>query len=544
VLLAAAVVIIALAQFTDAVNRLWSLVSPEPERWQVRPLRVRYTTLEGHALSLFVLGELEKGLEEALNTLPVISQNEVYHYLENIHKQFAYPRKYASYFEHSRGKPSEVPIDRLRSLPLCPGTFYAQGGIKLSPQVSPAGLIQDEWSVRLTTSPYLKDSISRLRSLLAKGEIDVDQIEFQKFLSREEALGLLEKYRKNEEREYFAWLTRNGAPRDLFFTRVFFSGCDESFVTRLEPLRLKLRVLILENLLDEPVKLTDRAVSTDEREGLRPESEFRAEKEPTLIHLVADDILNSGESAIVPLRLFLSGENSREDPDESDFHSPVVLDPEQIQQLESSPGEIKFVGYRRSEIEPVPAAKLVAAVLDRPLPARQEYLVGPALEAISVAVNERLVDIRPMQVASINIYHGYNFGSCPHVYVITGEGARQYCGKLLTGLDATDKRGWYFKSLPPDTRSVVIVERDPEVTYLDALRITAKVGRTELLITPEEEALRHRDGVVRILERGGSLEVAFPGLQGIAPRSLLLEAFGHYEPLAEAAKLPELRPPA
>ena len=85
-------------------------------------------------------------------------------------------------------------------------------------------------------------------------------------------------------------------------------------------------------------------------------------------------------------------------------------------------------------------------------------------------MNERPFTVRPMEAKSVHISHGYQFGSCPYVYGVTDDGTR-FLGKVLTGRDALSRRGWYYKEIPGDTRSVVIRERDPEVTYLDALRI-------------------------------------------------------------------------
>ena len=129
-------------------------------------------------------------------------------------------------------------------------------------------------------------------------------------------------------------------------------------------------------LLGQPAKLTDLVLSADDRSELR--TEFRGGNERTLQHLVSGDILAAGETAIVPLSLYLSGVDTRTDPDELDFHSPLDL-PGVRQKMEALES-IEFFSSWTLFSETVPALEVAAALVEETPSAirRNEYPVGLA----------------------------------------------------------------------------------------------------------------------------------------------------------------------
>ena len=145
------------------------------------------------------------------------------------------------------------------------------------------------------------------------------------------------------------------------------------------------------------------------------------------------------------------------------------------------------------------------------------YLYGPSIRLTGITANGLDMPLRQFDPTRVTLEAGIESGSCPFLYVATEDDLKNY-GRILVNAVGRGRTATEEISLDPLARSVVIVEREPEVTQIKmiALRETHSVtGHTT-------ETVLHGEA---LLSFGESLSLELPELRADVDRTLLVTGF-------------------
>lgn len=140
---------------------------------------------------------------------------------------------------------------------------------------------------------------------------------------------------------------------------------------------------------------------------------------------------------------------------------------------------------------------------------------------------------KAISLAPKDMTHTWNCISCPHLAVFRG-GRFVEVGQVLVDRYTRGLRGTDVRRVRLEVRDGLVrlrvIEREPEVTYLDAVQVRVRGRLLEPAGVPHR--VRGADGSTLVLKTGDALELTFraPGLgDGVVAADILVT--GHYEPL-------------
>lgn len=516
---------------------------------RIRPFRITYLILKGHALDLLMNRNIRRQWNRVLG-------GGQYFIIENrVSNNIAELR--ANFSESFNG-------DKFLRKGAAPGTsrklaasyeeqgkemFVGSGGEvsagESQPSLSSANLIS------LTDSLEDPGETWRVRVFRTKSS---DFFVFRKFVSRRD----LDAFTPTTLQKFYAHITRKYMPPDFGVVEMttIEDGCPIETTwnaTWTGPL-LRLNVAIIENVSNEPVSIGKFIVK--EHDSDRPQT--RAEARAALDSQPAEKrdlwrpgILKAGESLVIPVEMSLKASIEPPYPYTEEFSRVVAPSgyPDVLKRVRAAGGiEVRID-------QPAENSKRAKSVLSRIDPetlerimsrgelnfSPREYLYGPSFSLESIQINKFDYAVRRFDPSSLFIISGHDdngevveleAGSCPYIYTYaSGQKTWSNEGVILYGYNSKLKESTDEMVLHHFDGRILIQEKDPETSFLDSIQIRA-VGRDDrqTILHPKNAKLLSADGDYVQLTRGEQLMVDFDLPTGFVAHRLVLELSGYYEP--------------
>lgn len=503
------------------------------------PFRVFYFTLEGYAIDFLLHNKMNAQWEEKLGGQPFIVPNDVSTTLTDLIKRFSDESEalVEVEVENKDKKTYNAELKEPFNEKLFTGS--GEGGALYMPD--PTALIRS-----------LEDPRQSWRVLYSKDAegTAVESLVFRKFISP----GDLDLCENSSFKSFYKYITRDYMPPDFGYANVYFEsgvdcGEDEAGIryvgTYFVGRSLSLRIAVVENISKDAISLDSFTVKVNRAERLRSRKEDKAtlESQPAEKQdLFPQKMLNPGEKIVIPTELPLSYKkdedyrSSSAVPISSKNRGRIVSELQQIDQ-------INFPIYERGSAFTV-SARTVENILNRPgldFSLNTEYLYGPSVSIESVEIDKVSYPFRQLDPAKIVIRNGEGgIGSCPYVYTYSQDGAAWLNeGVILYGLNSKRKEKTVEKQLTRFDGRVLIKEKDPEDSFIDAAYVKAVFpdGR-ELILYPQNRMLRAADGDYLKLRQGEEVIIDFATPQNFTATKYLLGMIGYYTPYPAASRPP------
>jgi len=366
----------------------------------VPKMKTWYFAIRGDGIALLLQGELDQALGKLLGGKPIVWRNDVYRAVAAMHSQLSRRSNVLEswqVFVSASLDPNDV-AGLARNAQLLPGAAWdareLDFDIDLSSRDWPTGVdlsagwvgVIGESALRLTTP-------EGLRSRLSEGRIYADEVQFERWLSCQEALQLLN-HAGSRLKDYFRFLAeKGGCPRKFFFARILWNPCGSGgWFLSLTPPVLGLRILVVENVAKEPVAITKLVMRATRRDGFDEMLERQpARQRPAT---VGDGILRPEDRLIIPLYMFFE-------------HRKETVGG--LKRIEMSRDELRGVLGSRDELQvieppelghgrvfPLSAAALKREDVSGPIDEKVVYYFGQTQVAESVSIDGAKQEIRPL----------------------------------------------------------------------------------------------------------------------------------------------------
>ncbi|HEY0080075.1 MAG TPA: carboxypeptidase-like regulatory domain-containing protein [Pyrinomonadaceae bacterium] len=497
------------------------------------PLRVSYFLLEGHAIDFLLRGKMDKRWEEKLAGQPYIVPNSVSQKIKELVRKFGEKFNYARFEVRKEGK-------QIGSLNEEASRNYDKpffvGGMPWSPKDGgPMIAFPDSKYINL-----LKDSRQPWRVFVAKGSDDVvEGVIFRKFANRHDL-----EYFDDPLADFYRHITKEYMPPDFGYIDMYIPtavcGLGEPSTTiHFVGRYLSLRVAVVENVTNEPIKLTKFTIKENKSDQLRSREDDKASLDKEVSErqdLFPPEMLKPGEKIVIPVEMVLRQDNDMQ----TEFQVSIPKDRRNfIRELEKA-GDIDFpIDEKASGI--VINAKMIENILNRPNIAftlNREYVYGPSISIESIEIDNVNYPFRQFDPKKIIITGEVEEGSCPYVYTYSPEDKEWLNeGVILYGFSERNKESRDVKLLRRFDGRVLIKEKDPEQSFIDLIFIrAASPDGGETILYPVNKRLRSIDKVYLTLGKGEQFEVEFAIPKGLVAHKYILEAVGYYIPYKRISK--------
>lgn len=344
-------------------------------------------------------------------------------------------------------------------------------------------------------------------------------------------------------KQFNLYLARETIPPDFGYVDIYVdysAGCgggEDSFTTiEFVGRTPKLRVAVVENITDQPIKLGRFTIRETKIKSLRSPEEEQAllNAQPSEERAwFAPEILKPGERIIIPVEL-LMGFRPTEDLGEMYVGSvDLQQDPDLLKQYKGS-GSADFPGVTRGSWFSIDA-KTVDAILARQgakFPLNEDYVYGPSVRIESVEIAGVSYPFREFDASRLVITEGFEMGSCPYVYTYSPDSqtwTRE--GVILYALNEKRKESWDERPLQKFDGRVLIKEEDDEESFIDSVFVRAiALDGQETILNPANIQLAATDNRYVSLKKGDQLLVEFPRARNAIGVRYVLEAVGYYIP--------------
>ncbi|MEK6282748.1 MAG: carboxypeptidase-like regulatory domain-containing protein [Acidobacteriota bacterium] len=495
------------------------------------PFRVTYFVLEGQAIDFLLRHKMNARWEEKLGGQPFIVPNEVSKALSQLIKSYSEKSGYTFFEIENKGKNKSYDLTTEEY----DVNFFTGSDQSSNLDISdPRDLISS-----------MKDERQPWRVFYSKNakKIGIDALVFRKFIDRND-LGLCE---DSLFKSFYQHITKDYMPPDFGYVDIYFEvpveGCgdDETspikyVMTKVVGRSMGLRIAVLENISKEPIGLGNFALKGNKQEGLRTRDQDKAtlESQPAEQQaLFPQRLLNPGEKIVIPLELPLSYEKGQFSGYEDETPiTPKVRDGVVNELKEIS--EIKFPMFAPNS-DFIVNARTVENILNRPsedFRLNKEYLYGPSMSIESLEVDRVSYPFRQFDSARIIITGGTEGGSCPYVYTYSPDGESWRSeGVILYGINARRKKTTDEKELSRFDGRLLIKEKEPEDSFLDAVYIKAiLVDGREAILLPKNKTLRFADNDYLRLTQGEEIRIDFDISHIPITSNYILKVVGYYIP--------------
>lgn len=523
---------------TDQLNNLVIKLPPGPP-----PFRVEYFVLQGPAIDFLVSGQINKQWEERLGGQPTIVVNDVFHALKDLLDRFSAPLQYEVFeISNSKAKSKSNPIVDEQLATQNQNRLFFLGGWKgysffetptkeeLISLLSPS----QKWHLIITPrkSGDLEEDVLP--------NVAADSFFFWRFATADDAKMLLqgEEIRpegRKKAAEFYSYITRDYLPPDFFlFTLRPDDGdpCDSPTRVVLSTRPLKLRIVVLENISNDPIRIGKFSIRGNNSNRLRSRDEDSttlAAKplEQKVFH--PSEFLRPKEKLVIPIELLLAN-----DRDEKPWVKPSKTPPEILGELSKVDTINLPVGYLNMHQAPVSTSVLINMIktpAENPK-SEKEFVFGTTLKIESLDVDGVNYPFRPLDTSVLVMNGGISSGSCPYVFTYASESNLWVNeGTILTGLDKKWKESTDEKELTRFDGSILLREADPEVSFIDKIYIRAlSYNGSQRILSPKNYQLRYGDGNYLVLKQGDQKRIDFNVPQGLGAKRFILVAKGYYIP--------------
>lgn len=499
------------------------------------PFRVTYFVLEGNAIDFLLLNKMDAKWEEKLGGQPYIVPNEVSTTLSSLVNTYSEAIEEGSFSIENTRKKREFSAEPSQAGPI---KLFSGSGTGL--------FVSDESAVVHS----LEDENQPWRPFYNRQDknVSVESLVFRKFLSPNDLILCADSSLKR----FYQHITKDYLPPDFASITVYFSsadpGCGEgetssvrNVQTRFESRSLGLRVAVVENISKDPISLDSFNLKVNRQERLRPAADEKATLDSTPVEtqdLFPKKLLSPGEKIVIPLEMPFS---YKKDENFEDFEAAPLAGNVRvkIERALATAQEVQFLEYDKPSPYTVSARK-IENILTRPgedFSLKREYLYGPSVSIESVEINKVTFPFRQYDATKLIIRNGTEEGSCPYVYTYsTQAGSWLNEGVVLYGLNARHKETTDEKELDRFDGRVLIKEKDPEDSYIDAVFVRAiLMDGNEKILYPRNQTLRSADHNYLRLRQGEDIRVDFDLPPTAATSRYVLGMVGYYIPHVKAS---------
>lgn len=270
------------------------------------------------------------------------------------------------------------------------------------------------------------------------------------------------------------YLTKTNFPDDYLHKYARFlegSGCADGsgIMIRAYPRKVMFMVAVIEPI-SPSIAITQIGFGQDLGEGLRDDFSLRSAPKVDL-NIPA---LVEGDSYILPLRIELRHGG------EYDYLTEVST-PEQAQPFYDKLNEIRASHPHLNQVAPAQNLGAAATLLGLQPPVLVEptstYYFGDIL-ALETLTTRNLAtgdikkhDVRDTPRLAMTTLAGYEIGSCPFLVFEDGAGQRTLHGRVLVGAVGPEKAMHETIAVPEGSESVLLEEREPEISTISKLQL-------------------------------------------------------------------------
>lgn len=510
----------------------------QPE--QPPPFRVSYFLLENYAADLLLQGKIDPKWEQKLAGQSYIVPNSVFQTLKHLERTFSdrLPESDGLFFSKRRAQQplaaqGESVEDSIKT------------GMKKGDKVFAGNVLNADRGLPLEELP-------RFVRLLKNPNHP-----WKLFGHRDGPIGGLTVFRTYAERgdldllgesrfkEFNLYLASQGMPPDFGYVDIYqddTSGCTDEetafetftvieFVGRTP----KLRVAVVENITDAPIKLGKFTLKHNPNTQLRSREEdaaVLARQTPEEISLFAAEILKPGERIVIPIELLMGFRETDDLGEVYSMSTALSEDANLLNEFRDS-GPVEFRGGNKERFR-VDAATLnqILARQSAKFPLNDDYVFGPSIKIDSVEIGNVRYPLREFDASRLVITEGLAMGSCPYIYTYdraAAEWTRE--GVILYGLNEKRKERLDVRRLQNFDGRLLIKEEDEERSFIDSIfvKVVSLDGR-ETILYPTNTLLSVADQRYVKLKQGDELLVEFSVPRDLVAAQYFVGAIGYYIP--------------
>jgi hypothetical protein len=503
------------------------------------PFRIRYFLLGGHAIDFFLKGKMDAEWEKELSGQPYIVPNVTMKMLSEDMTKFSEPFKAqllfapvrpGSAYSQKAYNSEERLADKFSGFPIFVGTDASPAAASMGRGASREDIESlfdstRNWHVR--ASPYSAQPTG------------TDDLIFWRFATPADLQSFANDRYAGHLVSWLQYATRSNFPKDFCIVSMNAPGCDPDRNQNLAVgiRTVHLRIAVIENLSSKAIRLGDFGVRENLSNLLRSREDDQAQlghSELQSYRWFSPEDLRPSETIAVPLEItFKYDEDKNWDlvhlEKDSDSKSR-----DDVRSLLLQYDTVRFHYYSNGSEQQVgaPADSLIR-LMDRPeedFGLRKEYIYGPSTRLEALEVDDAVYPVRQFDPRLVVIRSGNASGSCPFVYVHSGENdtwIRE--GRILYGANGPKKESFDSLKLGKFDGRVMLREQEPETTFVKTIYLSARdaAGKKRLYDPTNWDSIRRNREYVE-LRQGESIELRFPISEGMSELKLFVEGF--YQP--------------
>ena len=526
--------ILALLVFLSMVAYFW-----RPDRGAAKQpvaaesaLRVSYYTVGGHALDFLIHGMLDKKWEATLGGQPFIVPNDVFEFAKGLAERYTLPfneRFLTRNTDYS--DPDESAAQRFQGKSLFVAG-YRLLGLDSSATEEDFQTLQNgspEWHLEWTGAPLQTPSALAVNGTTLP--VNPAAYYFWRFLTAND-LAIASRNPALEQTwlRFYRSITGKYFPPDFGIVSVYYLGCAQAGVLMLAERDPMIRVAVLENLSDGPLRIGTAEWKEVRLRRLRSEDEDAKMMDSAAAsqhNIFPAQLLAAHEKIVIPLRLIMAYENSKADQAR---HTPDKI-PDELE----LPVQVQGEGNKTLKI----SGDTLTAYLNKPKvepDMRKAYVAGPSIAVTAVEVNGVRRALRQFDPHVLILKSGSYTGSCPYLFTYSTQNKRwESEGPILYGFRSKEKEAWDRKEVKNFDGRLLIRELDAETSWIDTLEVDlACPGRAPVILLPNDHRLQRVDRKYLTLKQGESTLVSFSGVAARGCKATV-RSFGYYVPSPSSA---------
>jgi hypothetical protein len=530
---------------TDQLNNLVIKLPAGPP-----PFKVDYFMLEGPAIDFLVRGQIDKRWEERLAGQPTIVMNNVFNDLKNLLSRFSAPFK-GQFFEvsNSKAKAGSQPVRDYRYAARNENKPFLFGGIQEPPRFAKV-LTREEFIAMLSTGQKWHLTITPERGSRPKGHslynFTSASFHFWRFGTPDDVKFTLQDNPSLEVREveFYSYIISNYLPPDFFLFEMYLNppglGCGDPVpAVWLGTRSLKLRIALLENISDNPIRIGKFLIKENNLNRLRDRDEDRsmlAAKSPEQKTFYPSEFLKPKEKLVIPIELLLAYDA---DDTWAGLYTELYTrgtSPKVLAEL-SEANQINLPyegGGAPVEVSASVLADMSRTPMENP-ELEKEFVFGSSSKIESLDVDGVNYPFRSLDTRILVMNGGNESGSCPYVFTYTSESNSWINeGTILRNLDGKLKESTDEKELSRFNGSILLTEMDPETSFIDQIYIRAlNHNGSQQILSPKSYQLRYGDCNYLVLKQGDQKRIDFNVLPSLDVKRFVLVAKGYYIPYSK-----------
>lgn len=289
-------------------------------------------------------------------------------------------------------------------------------------------------------------------------------------------------------------------------------------IAYLIPRYVNLRVAVIENVLDQPIRMGNISIRENNSYGLRSRQDEQLLLDGSPLseqNYYPQQILTKSDKILIPLELSLAYYDYEEGYDEYEIldllkHSAV--DNKNAADWINKKGSF-VISDDSGPVTTLKSDSLLRLLHQPKTDPRldEDFIFGPSLALQSAELDKIKYPIRVFDPNSLAYYAGYEMGSCPYIYTFSAQSQTWLReGRILSKFDAVQKESLDERVLKRFDGRILIKEEELETSYIDyvAIKLITAEGQ-ELIIPTLQRRLRSIDKHYVVLRKGESVELTF-----------------------------------